>query len=121
MPRYFSSGKTPRPDTDMKYLSLETEADSINRHFANHSLVRVSASCLCDTDVDECLGDPDTQISVDIVAPRAFGQDAEWERHCALVAALVELESLPIVKSAKRIGDVYADDGMGEFYLVTIA
>lgn len=102
----------------MKTISLETEANFINRHFANHSLISVSASELWDPE----LGDPETQITVDIVAPRArHTVEAERERECALYAALVELlESLPIVKSVKRIGWVDSDKGLGDCYLVTL-
>ena len=102
----------------MKTINLETEADFINRHFANRQLVSVSASELWDPD----LGDPQTQIAVDIVAPRArHTVEAERERECALYAALIELlESLPIVKSVRRIGWVDSDKGLGDCYLVTL-
>lgn len=102
----------------MKTINLETEANFITRHFANRPLVSVSASELWDSE----LGDPQTQIAVDIVAPRArHSVEAERERECALYAALVELlESLPIVKSARRIGWVDSDKGRGDVYLVTL-
>lgn len=102
----------------MKHQSLEAEADFINRHFANRPLVNVTASELWDAE----LGNPETQITVDIVAPRARRTvEAERERECALYAALIELlESLPIVKSVKRIGWVDSDSGLGDCYLVTL-
>lgn len=102
----------------MKHQSLEAEAGFINRHFANRPIVSVSASELWDSE----LGDPQTQIAVDIVAPRARRTvEAERERECALYAVLIELlESLPIVKSARRIGWVDSDKGLGDCYLVTL-
>lgn len=102
----------------MKHTSLEAEAEFINRHFANHQLVNVHASILWDAD----FGDPETQITVDIVAPRARRTvEAERERESALYATLIELlESLPIVKSAKRIGWVDSDKGLGDCYLATL-
>lgn len=101
-----------------KHQSLEAEVDFVQRHFANHQLVSVSASELWDSE----LGDPQKQIAVDIVAPRAHRTvEAERERESALYAALIELlESLPIVKSAKRIGWVDSDKGLGDCYLVTL-
>lgn len=102
----------------MQYLNLQAEADLINRHFINHSLVTVTASGLWDTDQ----GDPKAQITVDIVAPRARGTiEAERERESAMFAALAELEALPIVKSVYRIGWVDSDDGLGDCFLVTLA
>lgn len=101
----------------MKYLNNQTEADLINRHFANHSLVNVNASILWDAD----FGDPETQITVDIVAPRARATiEAERERECAMFAALAELEQCPFVESVDRIGWVDSDNGLGHSYLVTI-
>lgn len=101
----------------MKYLNNQAEADLINRHFANHQLVTVTASTLWDTD----LGDPETQITVDIVAPRARATiEAERERESAMFAALAELEALPFVESVDRIGWVYSEAGPGESYFVTI-
>ena len=100
----------------MKHLNLQAEVDFINGHFACHSLVNVHASILWDAD----FGDPETQITVDIVAPRVRATiEAERERECAMFAALVELEALPFVESVDRIGWVDSENGMGHSYLVT--
>lgn len=101
----------------MKYLNLQSEADYVNRYFAQHSLVTVIADGLWDTDS----GDPESQIGVDIVAPPAPRTiEAEREREAALSAALAELETLPIVESVERIGWVYLEEGFGERYFVNI-
>lgn len=101
----------------MKYLNLQSEADLINKHFANHSLVKVIADGLY---TEDC-GDPEEQVAVDIVAPPAPRTiEAEREREAALSAALAELETLPIVESVERIGWVYLEEGFGERYFVNI-
>lgn len=101
----------------MKYLYLQSEADLINRHFANHPV-----SVIADGLYREDYGDPETQVSVDIVAPPAPRTiEAEREREAALSAALAELKTLPIVESVERIGWVYLEEGFGDRYFVTIA
>lgn len=101
----------------MKHLNLQAEVDFINRHFANHQLVNVHASILWDADC----GDPETQVNVDIIAPRARATiEAERERESAMSAAVAELEALPFVESVDRGGWIDAENGRGHFYLVTI-
>jgi hypothetical protein len=101
----------------MKHQSLEAEAEFINRHFANHQLVNVHASILWDADC----GDPENQVNVDIIAPRARATiEAERERESAMFAAVAELEALPFVESVDRGGWIDAEDGRGHFYLVTL-
>jgi hypothetical protein len=97
--------------------NLQTAADLINGHFACHSLVSVNASILWDAD----FGDHETQITVDIVAPRARATfEAERERESAMFAAVAELEALPFVQSVDRGGWIDSENGRGHFYLVTI-